>query len=99
MKIICDKVRGLRVLSLVVVDAVFINTAVLLSLIIRFEFSMQSLVESGFAENYFVMAPVYTIAAIGVFTLLRLYRSLWAYASIDEIRNICGAVLVTSGLL
>lgn len=99
MKIICDKVRGLRVLSLVVVDAVFINTAVLLSLIIRFEFSMQSLVESGFAENYFVMAPIYTIAAIGVFTLLRLYRSLWAYASIDELRNICGAVLVSSGLL
>lgn len=96
MKVIYDKVRSLRILSLVVVDAVFANAAVLLSLFIRFEFSVQNLVDAGFAENYLTIAPVYTLVTVGIFALLRLYRSLWAYASIDELRNICAAVMLSS---
>ena len=96
MKVIYDKVRSLRILSLVVVDAVFANAAVLLSLFIRFEFSLQNLVDAGFAENYLTIAPVYTLVTVGIFALLRLYRSLWAYASIDELRNICAAVMLSS---
>lgn len=61
MKVIYDKVRWLRILSLVVVDAVFANAAVLISLFIRFEFSVPNLVEAGFAQNYLSIAPVYTL--------------------------------------
>ena len=99
MKVIYDKVRWLRILSLVVVDAVFANAAVLISLFIRFEFSVPNLVEAGFAQNYLSIAPVYTLVTVGIFALFRLYRSLWAYASIDELRNICGAALFSSAAL
>ncbi|MBQ7889138.1 MAG: polysaccharide biosynthesis protein [Erysipelotrichaceae bacterium] len=92
-----DKVRAMRVLSLVVVDAILINAAVLGSLLLRFEFSFVNLELSGFVPNYMKLAPFYTVFTLLIFTTFRLYHSLWAYAGIDELRNICAASL-TSGI-
>ena len=83
-----DKVLGIRVLTLVCVDAVIINAAALGALLTRFEFHFSELAASGFVEAYLRLAPYYTAAAIIVFALLRLYRSLWEFASIDEMLNI-----------
>ena len=91
-----DKTRLMRVLSLVVFDAVLINLVPLVSLLIRFEFSISSLAESGFVENYFSIVLAHTVVTLVIFAALRLYRSMWAYAGVEELRNVCVAVLLSS---
>jgi FlaA1/EpsC-like NDP-sugar epimerase len=90
-----DKVRTLRVLSLVVIDAILINLSVVLSLLLRFEFELNPLSVSGFVQNYFSIAIVYTVVSLLLFSLFRLYSSLWQFASIDELRNVCLAALTS----
>ncbi len=77
-----------RVVSLILMDILAVNGAMLAALWIRFEFSTQRLLESGFLPVYRTIAPVYTLTAIVIFALLHLYRSLWEFASIDELRYI-----------
>ncbi len=93
---IMDKVRALRVLSLVVIDAVLINLSVLLSLLLRFEFELSVLSDSNFVQNYLSIALVYTLVSLILFSLFRLYSSLWQFASIDELRNVCVAVFISA---
>ena len=75
-----DKVRALRVLSLVIIDALLVNVSVIFSLLLRFEFDLNLLIASGFVQSYLWIALVYTLVSLLVFTLFRLYSSLWAYA-------------------
>ena len=83
-----DKVRMMRVASLMTIDAALVHVAVFLSLIVRFEFSFHNLELSGFVQNYLSLALVYTIVVLILFSAFRLYSSLWEYASVDELRNI-----------
>lgn len=89
-----DKVRRSRVMTLLVLDILLVNGAVLGSLLTRFEFDISTMAESGFAEQYLRIAPYYTVAALVIFGLLRLYRSLWEYASIEELKNIIFAAVL-----
>ena len=86
-----------RIVALIVLDAVLINAAALAALLIRFEFSIETLIDSGFVDAYFQIAPYYTVVSILIFAAFRLYRSLWEFASIDEMRNLAaGSVLATA---
>ena len=86
-----DKVLGIRIIVLVCIDILVINCAALGALLTRFEFNFATLQESQFVQAYLSVAPYYTVAAIVIFTLLRLYRSLWEFAGIDELLHIAGA--------
>ena len=77
-----------RVLTLVLLDLFAVNLSALSALLVRFEFSVRALAESGFAAAYLDIAPPYSAAAVALFALLHLYRSLWKYASIDELRYV-----------
>lgn len=83
-----DWIRIRRILLLLTMDALIINLAVLACLLTRFEFSIYLLKDSGFINGYIKIAPFYTLSALILFSLLRLYRSLWEYASIDELVNL-----------
>lgn len=83
-----DHVLRRRVLTLVLLDVLAVNCSVLCALLLRFEFSIAELEKAGFVQEYLRAAPLYTALAIGLFALCRLYRSLWQYASIDELRYI-----------
>lgn len=83
-----DWVRCSRILGLVLVDAVLVNMAAIGALLTRFEFSITALMESGFVNAYLRIAPYYTLLAIIIFACMRLYRSLWEFASFDELQNI-----------
>ena len=72
-----DKVRLGRILSLLFLDALILNASALFALLIRFEFSIEKLDQSGFVEGFLRIAPLYTLVSLALFTLLRLYRSLW----------------------
>lgn len=99
MKFFIDKVRSFRVISLITIDAIIINFSVLFSLLIRFEFSLDNLIESGFTGSYRKTALIYTVITVLIFSVFRLYRSLWEFAGIDEIRNVAFAVALSNGVL
>ena len=94
-----DKVRFMRVISLMVIDAVLINVSIFLSLLLRFEFSSSSLAETGFIHNYLNIFVLYTVSSLVLFYLFRLYSSLWEYAGVDEMRNIMISSLLCSAVL
>ena len=94
-----DKTRAIRVGTLVLVDMILINVSVLLSLLLRHEFSLSLLEESMFVEGYLRVALPYTAVSLAAFTLMHLYRSLWEYASADELGNIILAVILSNVLL
>ncbi len=83
-----DRVLGLRIVTLMLLDLFAVNLSALGALLLRFELSIGALAESGFVQAYLKTAPLYSAAAIALFALCRLYRSLWQYASIDELRYI-----------
>ena len=83
-----DHVLGRRIFTLVLMDLLAINISALAALLVRFEFDISALAESGFVQVYLETAPVYSLGSIGLFALFHLYRSLWRYASIDELRYI-----------
>ena len=95
-KIVYDSVRRGRILTLVLLDILSVNAAVLLSLVTRYEFSLIALEESGFVQGYFRIAPIYTLVALALFYLFRLYRSLWQYASVEELPLIILSSLLTN---
>ena len=94
-----DAVRWSRILALLLVDLLVVNASVLASLLTRFEFSVATLAESGYVEMYFRIALPYTLLAVLSFTLLRLYHSLWEYASVEELSLIVMAALLADVVL
>lgn len=83
-----DRVKQNRIMTLILMDIVILNAVVFSSLLVRYEFRIQLLAESGFIHSYLKLAPIYTVVSLLVFAGLRLYRSLWEYASVDELRYI-----------
>lgn len=96
-----DTVRHSRVVTLLLLDILAVNAMVLAALLLRFELNIGALEASGYVQAYLRSAPVYTVACIAIFALFRLYRSLWEYASVDELRYIIlSAVFATlAGML
>ncbi len=80
---------------LVVYDIFTINLSYFLALWLRFD-TRFSQIPGEYLRSFCVFAPFYTIICIAIFWRLRLYNSIWRFASYDElIRNII-ASLVTS---
>ena len=75
-----DHVLGRRIFTLILMDLLAINISALAALLVRFEFDISALAESGFVQVYLETAPVYSLGSIGLFALFHLYRSLWRYA-------------------
>ena len=88
-----DPVRWGRISLLFLLDILVVNGAVLASLLTRFELRVNTLARSGYVEMYFRMAVVYTVVTLVIFSLFRLYRSLWEYASVEELTLIVYAVV------
>ena len=91
-------IYNLKTLVLVCADILCINFASFLALFVRFEFNINELVASSFLSNVFMLAPVMTIATLGVFVLFKLYRGLWKYAGVDEFITILSACLVSAAV-
>ncbi len=88
-----ENVRLKRVVFLVLTDIVLINLAGFVALWTRFEFSLSTLLESGFLSSWGVLTGANTVLTLVVFKYLHLYSSLWEYAGVDELlRILIGAV-------
>lgn len=88
-----------RRIFLFVMDVFVVNVAILLSLLMRFDVSLTS-IPSSYAAAYFFTVIPYTVVAILIFWIFRLYHSLWQYASISEIYKILiSCILVVSAYI
>lgn len=80
---------------LVLYDIFTINLSYFLALWLRFD-TRFSQIPDYYLRSYAVFAPFYTIICIFFFWRLRLYRSIWRFASYDElIRSIVASVLTS----
>lgn len=80
---------------LIMADIISLNLSFFFALLMRFEFSVPRQFYDLFLKSILFM----TIIQIVVFCLFGLYRSLWRYASIEELFQIFTATLTVSGLI
>lgn len=69
---------------LICLDIVFINLSSFLALWLRFNMHISEINEQYLASVIELM-PINTIVTIGIYAILRLYTSLWRFASIKEL--------------
>lgn len=80
---------------LMIYDAVAVTTAYFLALLLRFDFRF-SMIPAVYFRPWFYFAPIYAFACIAVFAYLKLYRSIWRFASYTELsRTIVASVITT----
>ena len=83
-------------LLLVAYDAVAVNLAYFLALWLRFDCRISLMLESKFFEPFINFIPINTILCLIVFFFLKLYQSLWRFASFNEFSRIIAASIVTA---
>ena len=84
-------------LWLMLYDVVAVNAAFLLALWVRFD-CRYSMIPDVYLGAFLKFAPWYTVVCIGVYWALRLYKSVWRFASFSELFRI-GAANVITGLV
>lgn len=80
---------------LIVYDAIVVNASYFLSLWLRFEGKISN-VPKEFLSAYIKTMPVYTIVAIAIFFLFKMYHSVWRFASYIELaRTVAGSAVAS----
>lgn len=83
------------VLMLAFYDAFAVNFAYLIALWLRFDCRFTA-IRPGFLRAWLYFVPIYTVFSIIVFRILRLYRSIWRFASYTEIWRTALSSVITS---
>lgn len=89
-----DKKLFIRRIFLIILDVILINIASFSALLIRFDFRLGQ-IPTHYAEAVLSYTIINTVTAVIIFSLFRLYNSLWKYAGIDELVNIIFACTIT----
>ena len=87
--------KGVNTISflLVLYDIIVVNLSYLLALWLRFDCQYNSIPEKYLTPAFDVM-PVHTVVMVLVMVLMKLYQSIWRYASLPELVRIFGASLI-----
>ena len=80
-------------LYLLIYDVIMMNASYFIGLLLRFDVRYSSIPEE-YLYAFLKFAPFYTVFSVAVFFLLRLYNSLWRFASFSELNRI----LLASGI-
>ena len=78
-------------------DVIAVNLAYFLSLWIRFDCRFSE-IPGDYLRAWYGFAPAYTLICLAVFWRLRLYRSIWRFASYSELVRAIVSSVLTSGL-
>ena len=89
-----DTQYRIRAFLLFVLDIMAITTASFTALSMRFEFHFR-MVDSQYIDSLYRYMPVNIISTIIIFFLLRMYTSLWKYASVRELSNVVIASILS----
>ena len=86
-----------RDLWIILLDILAVNAAYLLALLVRFYVNseLRTVAKQGYLPAFLRFAPVYTVLAVLVFAVFRLYGGMWRYAGINDMNRIIGANVVT----
>ena len=84
-------------LYLLIYDVIAVNLAYLLALWFRFD-CWFSLIPEVYLKAWIQFAPFYTVLCLAVFTVLKLYRSLWRFAGYSELLRVTVATVLTGFL-
>ena len=82
-------------IGLIVYDIAAVTATYFLALWFRFDCSI-SLIEPRFITAYFQFAPIYAVFCVIVFAVLKLYRSIWRFASYHELIRVLSASAITA---
>lgn len=82
---------------LFVYDAMTICLSFFLAMYLRFDFQLQTMM-SEFGHQLAVFLPIYTSLCLVVYYLLRLYHSIWRFASFVELERIAAAIAISAVL-
>ncbi len=82
----------------VLLDIVAVNAAYYLTLLLRFYMNgeFREVASNSYMPAFERFAPFYTVLAILVFALFRLYGGMWQFAGINDMNRILGANAVTT---
>ena len=81
-------------LGLFVYDIFVVNAAFFLALMLRFDFRYSDIPEY-YLNPYMEFMPIYSVVCVIVFYCLRLYKSIWRYASYTELLRVTAATILT----
>lgn len=93
-----NRQKFIRVACLVIADALLINAAAFLALFVRFEFDFELLRQSGYLNGLVTYSWLNTLGALLIFYLMKLYDSLWEFASTAELIRVFVASVISAGL-
>ena len=92
------KERWLKIAGLLMLwDIIAIHAAYFLALWLRFDLRYSS-ISPVYLSQYAHTITLYSVLSVVIFWLFRLYKSVWRYASFDELLRCIVASLLTSGL-
>ena len=88
--------KTIRVAGLVICDILIAFLAAFLALYLRFEFDYDLLSKSGYLKHLPAVQTTAAVCVVLVFTGLKLYNSLWEFASTSELLRICIAAVTAT---
>lgn len=88
---------NIRITVLILADVLSIFLASFLAIIIRFDFSIRS-IPTYYLERIMNLVPINLLITLILYICLKLYKSVWRYASATELINISIAVLISTGI-
>lgn len=81
-------------IGLLLYDVLAVNASYFLALWVRFDCRF-SMIPEYYLEAFLKFAPIYTVIAIAVFWRVRLYKSIWRFASYSELMRVALSTIVT----
>ncbi|MBQ6839381.1 MAG: polysaccharide biosynthesis protein [Oscillospiraceae bacterium] len=81
---------------LAVYDAVAVNLSYFLALWFRFDCMFSEIPREQYLEPFLKFAPIYAVVCVLVFLVLRLYNSIWRFASFHELMRVVTASVFCS---
>lgn len=82
---------------LIIYDLIAVSAAFFLALLLRFDLHF-SAIPQHYLDPWMKFAPFYAVFCIIVFFWLRLYKSIWRFASIKELERVTLATIITCGV-
>ncbi len=84
-------------LGLMLYDALAVNVAFFLAMWLRFDCSISVMMDEYryYLEAFLKFAPIYTVVSILVFWGMRLYKSIWRFASYTELLRVAMTTAIT----
>ena len=86
--------RRIRTILLVIYDLIAVNAAFFLALWFRFD-CRYSMIPEEYLDAWLHFVPVYSAVCLIVFAVLKLYQSIWRFASYTEIYRVINATVIT----